>query len=159
MLRAVLILSLSIFFSSGAVQAANETGPAAEREALYVRLDEASLLRLSEQAATLVIGNPAIADASVNDGRTIIITGKSFGTTNVIAINRRGEVIAERQIWVQSPQSSIVTMQRGDENETYSCSPLCRRTPIIGDTTKGFTEIINQAQTRNGLAQSQAASR
>lgn len=136
------------------------TAPArAERSVLLVRLDEATLLKLGVQAQTLVIGNPSIADAVVNDGKTIIITGKSFGTTNIIALDRQGDVIAERQIWVQPPESSILTVQRGDEQETYSCSPACRRTAVIGDATKNFSEIINQAQTRNGLAQSQAAGR
>lgn len=130
-----------------------------ERQALFVRLDEATLLRLGSQAQTIVIGNPSIADAVVNDGKTIVITGKSFGTTNLIALDRRGEIIIERQVWVQPPSVSILTVQRGDEQETYSCSPQCRRTAVIGDTTKNFSDIVNQAQTRNGLAQSQATSR
>jgi len=147
-----LVISLSL---AGAAQAQAEN----ERQALFVRLDEATLLRLGMQAQTMVIGNPSIADAVVNDGKTIVITGKSFGTTNLIALDRRGEIIIERQVWVQPPSVSILTVQRGDEQETYSCSPQCRRTAVIGDTNKNFADIVNQAQTRNGLAQSQATSR
>lgn len=154
MFRRVLILTVL-----GLALAGKSPASAGEREPLFVRLDEAALLRLGNPAQTIVIGNPSIADAVVNDGKTIVITGKSFGTTNLIALDRRGEVIAERQVWVQPPSSSILTVQRGEEQETYSCSPLCRRTPVIGDTTKNFTDIINQTQTRNGLAQSQATSR
>lgn len=132
---------------------------APSRQALYVKLDEAALLRLDSLAHTIIIGNPAIADAAVNDGKIIIVTGKSFGTTNLIALDRRGVVIAEKQVLVQPPETAVLTVQRGDEQESYSCSPVCRRAPVLGDTTKNFADIISQAQTRNGLAQSQAAQR
>lgn len=159
MLRTIFALSLIGISTLTAPLSADEVKPTVERQALYVRLDEATLLRLANPAQTLVIGNPAIADAVVNDGRTIIITGKSFGTTNLIAIDRRGEIITERQVWVQPPHSSVLTVQRGAELESYSCSPDCRPSPVIGDTTKGFGEIVGQVQSRNGLAQSQAVGR
>jgi Flp pilus assembly secretin CpaC len=122
------------------------------RAVMRVRLDEALIVRLDTPAQTIVIGNPSIADAMVHDGRTLIITGKSFGTTNLIAVDRNGAIIAERQIEVQQPWQSIVTVQRGAEMESYSCTPNCRRTPIIGDTNTFFSEVIGQTQSRNGLA-------
>lgn len=132
---------------------------ATTRPILRVKLDEARVLRLDTQAASLVIGNPAIADATVHDGRTIIITGKSFGTTNIIAIDRAGNIVAERQIQVQQPESSILTVQRADELETLACTPTCRRTPVIGDAARVFDPAVAQTSTRNNLAQSQAAQR
>ena len=106
-----------------------------------------------------MIGNPSIADATVHDGRTIIITGKSFGTTNLIAIDRLGNIIAERQLQVQQPESSILTVQRADEVETLSCTPTCRRTPVIGDAARVFEPTIAQTQNRNAIAQQSGAAR
>jgi hypothetical protein len=122
------------------------------RTVLQVRLDESTVLRLGQAAQTLVIGNPAVADAVVHDGSTIIVTGKSFGTTNLIALSRSGEILAERQIHVGQPESSILTVQRGGDLETYACAPQCRRAPVIGDAQARFGEAIAQAQARNGLA-------
>lgn len=133
--------------------ALSQTAP--ERPVLRVRLDEATIVRLASPAQTLVIGNPAIADAIVHNGSLIIVTGKSFGTTNLIAIDRGGQVVIERQIEVQQPQSGTLTVQRGDELETYSCSPICRRSPVIGDTQKVFNDVMGQAQAHNGLARGQ----
>ncbi len=123
------------------------------RQIFRVMLDEARLLRLDAPVQTLVIGNAAIADASVNDGKTIIITGKAFGTTNLIALNRNNEIIAERQIQVQQPESSILTVQRGPASESYSCAPKCKPTPILGDDNTFFSNTISQSGSRNGWAQ------
>ncbi len=123
------------------------------RKIFRVMLDEARLLRLDSAAQTLVIGNAAVADAVVNDGKTIIITGKAFGTTNLIALNRNSEIIAERQIQVQEPESSILSVQRGSARESYSCAPKCRPTPILGDTQEFFSNAIGQSSSRNGWAQ------
>ncbi len=151
------LASLVLLASPAAAPA--QTMDASARPLLRVKLDEARILRLDTAAQSLVIGNPAIADAAVHDGRTIIITGKSFGTTNLIAIDRTGRVIAERQIHVQPPESSILTVQRADEMETLSCTPTCRRTPVMGDAARVFDPAIAQTTARNGLAQSQSAGR
>jgi hypothetical protein len=123
------------------------------RQIFRVMLDEARILKLDTPAQTLVLGNAAIADAVVSDGKTIIITGKSFGTTNLIALSRSNEIIAERQIQVQQPESSILTVQRGPASESYSCAPKCKPTPILGDEEKFFSGIIGQSGSRNGWAQ------
>src|SRR6266700_3819459 len=58
-----------------------------------VTIDEAKLVKLPERVATLIIGNPLIADASVQSGGLVVITGKSFGATNFIALDSSGVVL------------------------------------------------------------------
>jgi hypothetical protein len=154
---ALFLLALVACANGAGPGLANET--ASSRPILRVKLDEARILRLDTPAMSLVIGNPSIADATVHDGRTIIITGKSFGTTNLIAIDRLGNIIAERQLQVQQPESSILTVQRADEVETLSCTPTCRRTPVIGDAARVFEPTIAQTQNRNAIAQQSGAAR
>jgi len=154
-LRALKLLSVSaclaapLFFSLPAMVRGEE----GVRQIFRVMLDEARILKLDTPAQTLVLGNAAIADAVVSDGKTIIITGKAFGTTNLIALNRNNEIIAERQIQVQQPESSILTVQRGSASESYSCAPKCKPTPILGDDEKFFSGIIGQSGSRNSWAQ------
>ena len=52
---------------------------------LIVKYDQSHLLRLPRPAAEIIIGNPAIADISVQFGNLLVITGKTFGITNIIA--------------------------------------------------------------------------
>ena len=60
------------------------------REPVTVHLDQAKLLKLPERTATLVIGNPLIADAAVQPGGVVVITAKSYGMTNLVALDRTG---------------------------------------------------------------------
>jgi len=59
---------------------------------IEVILDEAKLVNLPEKVATIVIGNPLIADATIQSGGLMVITGKGYGSTNIIALDRRGAV-------------------------------------------------------------------
>ena len=54
----------------------------AAAESVTVTLDQARLIRLPAAISTLVIGNPLIADATLQKGGVAILTGKGYGTTN-----------------------------------------------------------------------------
>jgi hypothetical protein len=149
LLSLALLLAPPVIFTNAAAVRSEE----GVRQIFRVMLDEARILRLDTPAQTLVLGNAAIADAVVSDGKTVIITGKSFGTTNLIALNRNNEIIAERQIQVQQPESSILVVQRAGNSESYSCAPKCKPTPILGDEEKFFSGTISQSSSRNGWAQ------
>ena len=59
-------------------------------------MDYARLVRLPEGAQTLVIGNPLVADVNMVKGnQLLVITGKSFGTTNLIVLDRAGQQVGE----------------------------------------------------------------
>ena len=40
-------------------------------------------MKLPDKVATIVIGNPLIADAALQAGGLLVITGKGYGTTNM----------------------------------------------------------------------------
>lgn len=124
-------------------------------EPLRVAVDEARIVRLDGVAHAVIVGNPAIADAIVHDGRNLIITARTYGATNLIVLDRSGSIVFDRMVHVAQPQSALLTVQRGDALETYSCAPHCRRVPMPGDANTYFEEIIKQNQSRNGLIQSQ----
>ena len=58
-------------------------------ETIVVTMDQAKLSRVPSRTATLVVGNPLIADVSVQTGGVMVITGKGYGVTNVITWRRR----------------------------------------------------------------------
>src|SRR4029077_7554810 len=65
----------------------------AQADTIAVSVDRAKVMRISRPADVVIVGNPAIADATVQDNQTLIITGKSFGTTNLIVLDAMGQSI------------------------------------------------------------------
>lgn len=131
--------------------------PAAAADRLDVVLDQATLMRLPDKVSTIVVGNPLIADVAVQSGGLVVVTGKGFGATNLIALDRAGVVLMERQIVVRGPSGPTVQVYRGMNRETYSCAPDCERRITLGDSADYFTATITQADTRNGAAGNSAA--
>jgi hypothetical protein len=132
-------------------------GGAAAAADISVRLDQAKLVKLPENVATVVVGNPSIADGSVQPGGVLVITGKGFGITNMMALDRAGTVLMEKTVEVDSPDSAVV-VYRGIDRESYSCLPICEQRITPGDTKPYFDVISNQTDARNGLAQSASQS-
>ena len=121
-----------------------------------VALDQARLVRLPERVSTIVIGNPLIADAAVQTGGLMVITGKGYGVTNIIALDRSGAVLMEKTVEVVAPRDELTVVYRGAVRETYSCSPICEPRIMPGDAEKYFDSIIGQTTNRSGLAQGNA---
>jgi len=147
-------LVLALVFSVCALAAiAPRQAPAAE---MTVYLDRAKLLRLPDQVATIVIGNPLIADAALQPGGYMVVTGKGYGTTNLIVLDRTGKALMDTTIEVVGPRGHVVTVYRGSERETYSCTPMCERRVTLGDSNAYFDAAINEGLSRNGSAQGAA---
>jgi Flp pilus assembly secretin CpaC len=121
-----------------------------------VLLDHARLIKLPERVATIVVGNPLIADAAVQSGGLMVVTGKGYGTTNIIALDRSGAVLMEKTVEVVAPREELTVIYRGAVRETYSCSPVCEPRIMLGDSEKFFEAIIGQSANRSGMAQGNA---
>jgi hypothetical protein len=118
-----------------------------------VVLDQARLVKLPERVATIVLGNPLIADASIQSGGMMVLTGKGYGMTNLIALDRSGAVLMEKSIEVKGPQGHVVVVYRGLERESYSCTPTCERRITLGDGNVYFDAVLGQTGNRNAQAQ------
>lgn len=143
--------------AAGALIAVAATlGAARAGETITVRVDQATLAAVPERVATLVVGNPAIADVSLQPGRLLVVTGKSYGVTNLIALDRGGAVLMERSIEVRETRENVVYVYRGVTRESYSCAPFCERRINLGDTPDYFNATLGQSAARNNLAGSSA---
>jgi hypothetical protein len=123
---------------------------------IVVLIDQASIVRLERTAAEIVVGNPSIADVSVQSGKVLIVTGKSFGETNLIVIDADGKVIVNRQLIVQEPRTGFVTMYRGPARQTLHCAPYCTPQLAIGDTADIFGSVSSQITTKQSIGQTSA---
>lgn len=155
-------LLAAVVFAAVASQAAAE-------EPTSVRLDRATILKLPERAATVVIGNPLIADLSIQPGGIAVVTGKAFGATNVVVMDKGSAVLMEKTIEVKGPDDPTVVVYRGATRQTYSCTPDCSPRVTLGDTGKDdvdkdsgipvdyFNKNLNQGVTRSTQAMAAGA--
>jgi len=99
--------------------------PAMAGAGIEVTMNQAKIVKLSRPADTIVVGNPAIADASVQDASTIVLTGKGFGVTNLVVLDPDGSPIVDEQVTVVRQAASSVRIYRRAEIQTMSCTPYC----------------------------------
>jgi Flp pilus assembly secretin CpaC len=126
-------------------------------DAIAVNVDQAKLVKLPTKVATIVVGNPLIADVTLQNGGVIVVTGKGYGATNFIAMDRSGEVLVDRVIQVEGPTDQLITVYRGVDRESYSCMPVCQRRVTLGDGETYFKSAIDQAGSLSSQASSNAA--
>jgi Flp pilus assembly secretin CpaC len=126
-------------------------------DGIAVNVDQAKLVKLPARVATIVVGNPLIADVTLQSGGIVVVTGKGYGATNFIAMDRSGAVLVDRVIQVEGPTDQLVTIYRGVERESYSCMPICQRRITLGDGEAYFKSAMDQAGSLNSQASGNAA--
>jgi hypothetical protein len=132
--------------------------PAAAAERIVVSVDQARILKLPDRASTVVVGNPLIADLSVQAGGVAVVTGKGYGLTNIVAMDHSGAVLMERNVQVQGPRDNIVVVYKGVDRESYSCTPKCEPRPTLGDVPAFFNATLTEIGTRNAAAMASGSS-
>jgi hypothetical protein len=141
-----------LWLAAAFVVAAGVTPTHAANDLISVTLDQARIAKVPSGASTIILGNPMIADVTLlKDTNAMVITGKGFGQTNIIAIDSTGAVLQEQQLRVV-PAKSVVVLQNGASRISYACNPDCMPTVQLGDDQKSFEEAGNQITTRNGFA-------
>jgi Flp pilus assembly secretin CpaC len=139
---------LVLLAAAGAIGAAP-----ARADTLSINVDQAQIMHLPERIATIVIGNPLIADATLQSGGILVVTGKGYGATNLLALDRSGRVVMEKTVQVLGAGTGdLVTVYRGVERESYSCAPNCERRITLGDSPGFFNATLTESGARNGQA-------
>jgi Flp pilus assembly secretin CpaC len=121
-------------------------------DSIAVELDQAKIIKLPERAATLVIGDPLIADLTIQPGGLAVITGKGYGATNVVVLDHSGAVLMERDVVVKGPPDHVVHVYRGIARNSYSCTPECAPRVTLGDDDDYFNKTLTQSTTRSNQA-------
>jgi hypothetical protein len=124
----------------------------ASDDVLRITLDQAQVAKLPTNTATVIIGNPAIADVTtLKNGAGMVVTGKGYGQTNLIALDAQGNLLDEKQIHVD-PTNKVLVVQRGSSRESYSCDPVCMPSAVLGDDPGVFTTNSGQVTAHDTFA-------
>ncbi|MDQ1193951.1 Flp pilus assembly secretin CpaC [Brevundimonas vesicularis] len=101
----------------------------AQDGALNVEIDRSARVQLRGAAASIIVGNPQIADVSLVDANTMFIVGKGYGVTEVVAVDGVGRTLFQREIVVTGGSTGSVRVWRGAQATEMACGASC--TPSV----------------------------
>jgi len=112
-----------------------------------VELNKTEIVRLPGAAASVIIGNPKIADVTVQSSDLIFVVGRGYGETNLIILDSNGNTMmnADLQVVNSLPRSGV-RLYNGKARETYSCIPYCGPSPVLGDYPDFIKDNTSEAQ-------------
>jgi hypothetical protein len=92
---------------------------------ITIGLNETRRIMLPGSAATVVVGDPKIADVSMVDSHSVILMGRGYGATQLLITDHDGRTLLESEVMV--PESGHVTLYRGNQAYEYGCADAtCR---------------------------------
>lgn len=136
----------------GVVTAVSAIAAPAQANDIRVALDQAVPIRLSAPAEGIAIGNPTIAGVSVQNERFLFVTGRSYGTTNLVVVGADGRTLYSGLVTVTPDETNVVMVTRGAQTGRLECTPVCRPRPDIGDGQTGFEAVNEQINGRQSAA-------
>lgn len=83
---------------------------------IYIGADQTKLLRLSEDAASVIVANPAYANVVADTPRHLVIMPRQPGATTFTVLGQNGNIIMERKVVVGADQDRYVKIRRACSN-------------------------------------------
>ncbi len=127
--------SLPLYIGLGVIAVtASVPAHAGNPQSYTVELNKTEIVRLPGAAASIVVGNPKIADVTVQSSDLIFVVGRGYGETNLIVLDARGNTMMNADVQVVNtlPRNGV-RLYNGKSRETYSCIPFCGPSPVLGD--------------------------
>jgi hypothetical protein len=118
---------------------------------VMVKADQATLVALAGEPATVLVGNALFAEVTLEKGM-IVIHGRQFGTTNVIVLDKENEELANFELTVVRGGSKNVTVRKGTSTFSYQCAPNCENALQVGDNSEYFSSVSSGMSTKLQLS-------
>lgn len=142
----VILLSSVLSVSAPALA---QTVAMAEEEVIQIAPDKPEILKIQQEASSVIVGNPAYASVTMDNPTTLLIIPRAEGTTSLTVLNKKGEIIMERRLNIGGPQDKYVRIRRACtpdmtgciSSSTYYCPDGCTEvslsTPVSGPAGGG----------------------
>jgi hypothetical protein len=85
--------------------------------------DKTHVLRLDQDASSVIVANPANANVALDTPRLLVIMPRAPGATSFTVLNAKGETILEKTIVVSAVQPHYVRVRRACSGQDSSCNP------------------------------------
>lgn len=119
---------------------------------VWVSIDTMTRYQLPDAVGQVILTNPGVADVQVGSATEIFIFGRVPGFTDVIFQTAEGRRIGQVRVRVENEQSGLVTLYKGGERFSFSCTTRCERSLTIGDGVLATSDAIaQQAQVKQAL--------
>jgi hypothetical protein len=146
-MRAVRLALFAAAFSAGPALAGG----------LAVPMDEVTLVAFKQPVATMYVGNASIAEVTPIDSKHAFLLGKTFGTTNLIALGADNKIVENEPVTVFGRIGGLVTLNLGADTLTYSCTHLhCETQPEPGDPKTYFDNTQSERESHENYGQKAA---
>lgn len=94
---------------------------------ISVFMNHARILKFDAPVSSVIVGNSEIADVTIGDPTTVILTAKSYGTTNLVILDRDGDAVIDKRIVVSVDEENSVRVFKQIDRTVLSCSPICEK--------------------------------
>lgn len=121
---------------------------AAHADQIWLTMDQVRPYKLESPAQSIVVGNPAIADVTVQDNANLLLFGKAPGLTNIYIFDENGVAVQNLMIRVRTQTAGMLTFHRGTARTTYTCTTNCEATITVGDDPETFTGVVSQVNNK-----------
>lgn len=127
--------------------------PAAAAEPLVLSADRTQLLSVSTPPGAIVIGDPFIADVTVQ-GQQIFVHGRAYGETDMIILDTEGNQIANFEVMVKERENdATLSVYKAGKRYSSSCMPDCQSIVRVGDDPSHMSAIANTFNQKQNLGQ------
>ena len=99
--------------------------PALAAPRTSVAIDQTARVNLKGSAASVIVGNPSVADVTVVDERTLYLSGRGYGITEVVVLDPLGRTIWQGEVVVTAPTTGAVTIYCGGHATEMACANAC----------------------------------
>jgi hypothetical protein len=101
--------------------------------------DKSELVRLDQDAGSIIVGNPDHLGVLMDNRRLLILVPRVPGATYLTVLDRQGQVIMQRPVIVASPKQNYVRIRRsctgGDKDcnptSVYFCPGMCHPVGLV----------------------------
>lgn len=107
---------------------------------LRLTVGHSKLLQTDQSIGMIIVGDDTIANTTVGAGNSIVVTGLTEGSTNLIVLSKTQQLLMSSTIAiapVAGQLRSIVTVRRGTAaQERYECRDTCGLVDMKQDPTE-----------------------
>lgn len=101
--------------------------------------DKTEMVRLDEDANSIIIGNPAHLNVLLDNPRLLLLAARQPGATQLTVLNREGKVIMQRHVIVSGPKDEYVRIRRScinggsgcEQTTVYYCPGICHDVRLL----------------------------
>ena len=127
------LVAAGIAFGALAAVAPSAVAQQSPAEPIRVVVSKAAILRLAGQAQNVIIGDPRVADITVENRSMLVLFGRSPGETNLIVLNAQQREILSVPIVVVAENdrhvSVVSSAKTGLTEIVYNCAERCIQLP------------------------------